>query len=200
MIDELSLSARVLLAFAAFFRVLFDGRFAAKVRALEAGAKAMSTPTASAPAPAPTPAPASAPTPAVAPATPALAEAQVVALHLFAGLQREGRLIDFVQEDLAGYSDAEVGAAARVVHEGCKKMLKGLMIPEPILPQADGANVEVAGRFDDAAIRLTGNVVGQPPFKGVLKHHGWRATKVGSLSRPSSGDPHILAPAEVELP
>src|ERR1035441_3049216 len=93
-------------------------------------------------------------------------------------LQREGRLIDFLQEDVAAFSDAEVGAAARVVHGGCKKVLKEYFTVEPILKDAEGTGITGPAGFDAQRIRLTGNVTGQPPFRGTVKHHGWEATAV----------------------
>jgi uncharacterized protein DUF2760 len=121
------------------------------------------------------------------------------ALQLLAVLQREGRLVDFVEEDLAGFPDAAIGAAARTVHAGCKKALEEIFRLEPVYREAEGAKVTVAVGFDPAAIRLTGNVVGKPPFQGSLKHHGWRAREVKLPPSPDEKDPTIVAPAEVEL-
>jgi hypothetical protein len=121
-------------------------------------------------------------------------------LFLLAMLQREGRFVDFVQEDVAGFSDEQVGAAARVVHEGCRKVVKQYLSLEPVLAQEEGATVDVPAGFDANRIRLTGNVAGAPPFKGSLKHHGWAAKDVKLPPPPSALDPKILAPAEVELP
>ncbi|HEY6100073.1 MAG TPA: DUF2760 domain-containing protein, partial [Anaeromyxobacter sp.] len=91
-------------------------------------------------------------------------------------------------------------AAARTVHEGCRRALAELFRIEPVLRDAEGALVTVERGFDPAAIRLTGGVVGDPPFRGALRHHGWRALEV-KLPPPAQGvDPAILAPAEVELP
>jgi len=109
-------------------------------------------------------------------------------LQLLAILQREGRLIDFCEEELAGFSDAQIGAAARTVHDGCRKALRSMITLEPVRTEAEGASVELPAGFDPRSVRLTGNVVGKPPFKGVLKHHGWRAAEV------------VIAPTEVELP
>ena len=109
-------------------------------------------------------------------------------LQLLAILQREGRLIDFCEEELAGFSDAQIGAAARTVHDGCRKALRSMITLEPVRTEAEGASVELPAGFDPRSVRLTGNVVGKPPFKGVLKHHGWRTAEV------------VIAPAEVELP
>jgi hypothetical protein len=114
-------------------------------------------------------------------------------------LQREGRLVDFLEEDLSGFPDASIGAAARTVHAGCKRALEEYFRLEPVLKDAEGAQVTVPRGFDAAAIRLTGNVVGEPPFKGSLRHHGWRAREV-KLPPPRDGvDAALLAPAEVEL-
>jgi hypothetical protein len=121
------------------------------------------------------------------------------ALQLLGVLQREGRLVDFLEEDLTGYPDAAIGAAARTVHEGCKRAIQELFKLEPVLRQPEGAVVEVAQGFDPAAVRLTGNVVGKPPFKGSLRHHGWRAQEVTLPPSADGMDPAIVAPAEVEL-
>lgn len=114
-------------------------------------------------------------------------------------LQREGRLIDFLQEDVAAFSDAEIGAAARVVHSGSRKVLQQYLTLAPVLADTEGAAVTVPAGFDAGRIRLTGNVTGQPPFRGSLKHHGWVATSVRLPAVPATLDPKILAPAEVEL-
>jgi hypothetical protein len=114
-------------------------------------------------------------------------------------LQREGRLIDFLQQDVAGYEDAEVGAAARVVHAGCRKVLQQYVSFEPVSKLGEGEPMTVPPGFDAQRIRLTGNVTGQPPFKGTLKHHGWIATEVRLPAVVESLDPRVIAPAEVEL-
>jgi hypothetical protein len=120
-------------------------------------------------------------------------------LAVLALLQREGRLIDFLQEDVSSYSDADIGAAARVVHTGSRKVLHQYLKLEPVLPEAEGASVSVPIGFNAERIRLTGNVAGQPPFRGTLKHHGWVASSVSFPSLPETLDPRVIAPAEVEL-
>jgi hypothetical protein len=120
-------------------------------------------------------------------------------LLLLSMLQREGRFVDFLQQDVAGFSDEEVGAAARVVHEGCRKVLKQTVVLAPVLNDAEGASVSVPKGFDAQRIRLTGNVTGEPPFKGSLKHHGWIATEVKFPAVQESLDARVIAPAEVEL-
>jgi len=118
---------------------------------------------------------------------------------VLAQFQREGRLIDFLQEEVASFSDAEVGAAARVVHAGCKKALAEYFTLEPAIQEAEGATVSLPAGFDAARIRITGNVAGQPPFRGTVKHHGWVASAVRLPAVSETLDPRILAAAEVEL-
>ena len=120
-------------------------------------------------------------------------------LAVLAMLQREGRLIDFLQEDMASFSDAEIGAAARVVHAGSRKVLAQYLTLEPVLKDAEGAAVTVPVGFDAQRIRLTGNVAGQPPYRGALKHHGWATATVRFPTNSGALDPRVLAPAEVEL-
>ena len=121
------------------------------------------------------------------------------AVQLLAILQREGRLLDFLQEDVDAYSDAQIGAAVRDIHRGCKKALAEHMPLEPVLREPENAQVRVDPGFDPSRIRLVGNVVGEPPFTGALRHHGWRIAKV-TLPSPARGtDPTVVAPAEVEL-
>src|SRR6266481_5293699 len=120
------------------------------------------------------------------------------ALHLLSLLQREGRLIDFCEEDLAGFSDAQVGAAARTVHDGCRKAVREAFTLVPVRAEREGSPVTLPAGFDPRAVRLTGNVSGSPPFSGVLRHHGWKAAQVRMPV--ASGDSSLIAPAEVELP
>lgn len=132
-----------------------------------------------------------------APAAPAEAP-ETAALRLLAALQEEGRLVDFFNEELAPYSDEQIGAATRGIHASCRKALASAVTVEPIVPGDEGATVTVPAGFDPAAIRLVGNVSGTPPFTGVLRHAGWRATKVHVPPRRGQ-DPNVIAPAEVEI-
>ncbi len=121
-------------------------------------------------------------------------------LRVLAVLQRDGRLVDFLQEDIDGYSDAQIGAAVRDIHRGCRKALRDYLTVEPILNAEEGQGVTVATDFDPAEIRLTGEVKGSPPFRGTLKHHGWRVKSVHLPMIPGARDDSaILAPAEVEV-
>ena len=185
-----SLLRRIPLAFGALFGLLADADLAGRYAALRDG---------TAPAPTSTPAPA-APAPVMPPPSPVLKEAgPEAALQLLALLQREARLIDFVGEDLSGYADADIGAAARVVHEGCAKVLREHFSLVPVRDEAEGSRVTLQAGFDAAAVRVTGNVVGQPPFAGSLRHRGWRATEVRLPKLAEQHDARVVAPAEVEL-
>ena len=177
-----SFPARLAMAFAAFWHVLANPAFAAAVARLRAGA----------------------PAPATREITPAprvpLSRAEPnAALQVLGLLQQEGRFIDFLQEDVAAYSDAQVGAAARVVHEGCRKALREHVTIEPARSEPEGARVTLQEGFDASSVRLTGNVVGRAPFTGVLTHRGWRVTEVRLPQIAAGHDLRTLAPAEVEL-
>jgi hypothetical protein len=121
-------------------------------------------------------------------------------LRVLALLQRDGRLIDFLEEDIEPYADAQIGAAVRDIHRGCRKALHEYLTIEPVMDAAEEARVTVGPDFDPAAIRLIGNVDGSPPFQGVLKHHGWRARAVQLPALPgATDDAAVLSPAEVEI-
>ncbi|AVS75380.1 DUF2760 domain-containing protein, partial [Paracidovorax cattleyae] len=141
------------------------------------------------PPPAPVPAP-----------TPVRATANVdAALQLLALLQRESRFVDFLQEDIGAYSDADVGAAARLLHGGARKVLQDTFDLEPVRTEAEGSRLTLPTGFDAATVRVTGNVVGQPPFTGTLQHKGWHATAVRLPALTEGHDTRVIAPAEVEL-
>lgn len=123
-----------------------------------------------------------------------------VPLRLLALLQREGRLLDFLMEDISAANDAQIGVAVREVHRKCQEALKKALDLEPILPQHENETVEVPAGFDPSAIRVTGNVAGQPPFRGTLIHAGWRVRAIRLHSPPEGADELVLAPAEVEIP
>ena len=121
------------------------------------------------------------------------------AVQLLALFQREGRLVDFLREDIHPYEDAQIGAAVREIHKACRQVLAEHLTLEPVLSGSEGDEVTVPKGFDPSAIRLTGNVSGEPPFHGSLRHTGWRATQVKLPAQPIGQDPKIVAPAEVEI-
>jgi hypothetical protein len=124
----------------------------------------------------------------------------VAAIQMLAILQRQGRLIDFLQEDLSPYEDAQIGAAVRNIHAGCKQALEEHVQLKPVYAEDEGSEVTVPPGFDAVATRLTGNVVGDPPFHGWLRHRGWRVVTVELPQfTVGQGKDWILAPAEVEV-
>src|SRR5262249_40222135 len=121
------------------------------------------------------------------------------ALQLLSLLQREGRLVDFLEQDITSYSDDEVGAAARLVHEGCRKTLHRLTTVRPVRAETEGTRVMLEQGFVRSEIKLIGEVTGSPPYRGTLRHRGWRAAELHLPEMVEGHDPSILAPAEVEL-
>jgi hypothetical protein len=121
-------------------------------------------------------------------------------LHLFSSLQRKGRLMDFLSQDLTDFDDEQIGAAVRTIHENCAKTLGRYVDAGPILEAEEESRIVVEPGFDPNAIRLSGNVVGEPPFTGIVRHRGWRARKVELPDLAGEPDPAIIAPAEVEIP
>ena len=121
------------------------------------------------------------------------------ALQLLGLMQREARFVDFIQEDVAPFTDAEIGAAARVVHEGCRKVLREHFTLSPVRSEAEGSRITLLAGFDAAAVRLTGNVVGHAPFTGTLSHRGWLVTEVKLPQLIDSQAAKVIAQAEVEL-
>lgn len=121
-------------------------------------------------------------------------------IQLLAILQREGRLVDFLKEDISRYNDAQIGAAARTVHTGCRKALEEVLDIQPIQKEQEGTLITIEKDFDPSTVRLTGHVVGEPPFKGTLRHHGWQVEKIKFPPLPKGQDPKVVSPAEVEIP
>jgi hypothetical protein len=176
--------SRLLFAWVCFFRVLFDVPFAQRVLSVRSGSSLPAGPV-------------TVPRPS-RPAIPPPADS-TAALQLLSILQREGRLVDFLQQDVDTFSDKEVGVAARVVHDGCRKALRTHVSIEPVRSEDEGARVKLAAGFNADEVKLVGEVKGQPPYAGLLRHRGWKATKLELPSLVGVHDPHVLAPAEVEL-
>jgi hypothetical protein len=120
-------------------------------------------------------------------------------LHLLGLLQREGRLVDFLQEEIELYEDDQIGAAVRNIHGSCRKAIQKNLPIKPIAEGDEGEAITVEKGFDPDAIKLTGRVTGEPPFKGIIRHKGWRAQKLELPDLSAIKDPTIIAPAEVEI-
>ncbi len=185
--SSLAFTTRLWFAWVCFFRALFDGDFAGRAWTVRDALPA--------PAPAPAKARAAKPERPVAPPPPSTD----AALQLLGLLQREGRLIDFLEQDVAGFEDAEIGAAARAVHEGTRKALRAHVTLATVRDEEEETKVTLAEGFDAAAVKLTGNVVGKAPYTGTLRHRGWRATKISLPVAVEGHDVRVLCPAEIEL-
>jgi len=120
-------------------------------------------------------------------------------VQLLSLLQQDGRLLDFLFEDIENYDDDQIGAAVREIHGKCRKALAKYMQIEPVRTEKEGDVVSLGAGFDASAIRMTGNVRDKVPMFGTLRHKGWKAAKVELPTRPSGADPVIIMPAEVEV-
>ena len=164
-------------AFRAFFSLIFHGRIADDILAAFERTQAA---------------------PAAVPPPPPPVETTDRATQMLTLLQRGGRLVDFLMEDLTAYSDAQVGAAVRDVHSGCRQALSRYLTLSPVLDDQEGSPVTVQAAADPARLKVVGNVAGAPPFRGVLRHRGWEATQLNLPPLPATGR-SIVAPAEVEV-
>jgi hypothetical protein len=121
------------------------------------------------------------------------------ALRMLALLQAEARLVDFLMEDLHGLPDAQIGQAVREVHKKAQTALKQHAVIEPVLGGNEGDSTTVQKGFDPSAIRVVGNVTGQPPFTGQINHPGWRVKELKLATPPEGADEFVLQPAEVQI-
>jgi len=121
------------------------------------------------------------------------------ALQLLGLLQKEARFIDFIKEDIGSYSDADIGVAARVVHEGCNKAINEHFTLATVRSESEGSKVTLPAGFDAGSVRLTGNIVGSAPFTGILVHKGWQVTELRLPKLTQGYNAKIIAAAEVEL-
>ncbi len=182
---KLSFVARLILAFRVFFRLLSDAEFASTVRDMASGETVAE------------------PQPAkgwqAVPPQRLKESAPEAALQLLGLLQQGGRFVDFLEEDVSRFSDEQVGAAARVVHDGCRKVVHEHLDIEPVRSEEEGSRITLESGFDAASVRVTGNVVGHPPSSGTLVHRGWRTGDIRLPKLTQGHDVGVLAPAEVEL-
>jgi hypothetical protein len=181
----MSFSTRVAYAFRCFFSLLFNGTIPEDILRATAGTSGTTAPIL----------PAAKPKPVEAPA-----ESFYRAVQMLALLQRDGRLIDFLSEDVSPYPDSQLGAAVRTIHTSCRQVLDRYLKLEPVIAAEEDQPVTVPAGFDPATVKLVGNVAGQPPVKGLLRHRGWRVTEVRLPSLPQGAAREIVAPAEVEIP
>jgi hypothetical protein len=180
---------RLTFAFKTFFAVLFHGRIPDDV-AITIGGATPREPVATH---------VSVPTPEKADLSAAgLPKAEPTAAQMLAVLQRDGRLVDFLMEDVAPFSDAQIGAAVRNVHAGCRDAVARYLTLEPVLASEEGARITIEPGTSAARVKVLGNVAGQPPFSGVVRHRGWMLNRTELPTLPAN-DPYVIAPAEVEV-
>jgi hypothetical protein len=123
---------------------------------------------------------------------------------LLKSLQEKGRFIDFVMDDVTKYNDAQVGAAARVVHQGCKSVIKEFLTIDSIEKNQEQTKITLEAGFNASDYKLTGNIKGDAPFNGKLVHKGWKVNevKLPKLLNNKSikvGESFVITPAEVEI-
>ncbi|MCF6764141.1 DUF2760 domain-containing protein [Thiotrichales bacterium 19S3-7] len=124
---------------------------------------------------------------------------QTAALQLLHLLQKHGRLVDFLHEDIVNYTDEEVGAGARIVHQGCKKVLSEYVQLTAIRDEKEESTITVDKGFDTQAIHIIGNIQGEPPYQGILVHKGWQVSQLKLPKVTDKAKLSIVNPAEVEL-
>jgi len=120
-------------------------------------------------------------------------------LRLLTMLQSSGRLVDFLKEDISDYSDAQVGAAVRKIHEECAKSLEDTITIRPVMAENEGTTVKVPPGYDASCIKVVGKIKGEPPYTGVLVHKGWKAHKRSLPKNLSTESSDIICPAEIEV-
>jgi Domain of unknown function (DUF2760) len=175
--------SRLVLAFKSFFNILFHGQLSDGVLT-ELGLSRRAVPASPAKAAAPGPAPA--------------AKTSDGALQILGILQRDSRLLDFLMEDVASYSDDQIGAAVRELHDQCRDAVSRYVSLQPVIDGVEGTFTQAPSK-DPSLVKFVGNVPATPPSGGILRHKGWRASKVELPPLPPKQDATILAPAEIEI-
>jgi hypothetical protein len=172
------------LAFRAFFNLLFSGELSADLmNALKVSRRVA--------------APAAAPSKAAAAAAPTVRVSDG-ALQILGIMQRDARLIDFLMEDIAAYSDDQIGAAVRELHDQCRDSIARYVTLSPVIDGVEGTYAK-APSADANLVKFVGNVPAQPPAGGTLRHKGWRAAKVDLPALAAKQDASVIAPAEIEI-
>ena len=170
---------RIVLAFRAYFNLLFSGELSPEVLISLNLSRRSATPVPAAPAA------------RVAPASDG-------ALQILGILQRDSRLIDFLMEDVSGYTDDQIGAAVRELHDQCRDAIARYVTLAPVIDGVEGTYAKTPGQ-DPNLVKFVGNVPAKPPAGGTLRHKGWRATKVDLPTLAAKQDATIIAAAEIEI-
>ncbi len=182
--------SRIVLAFRSFFAILFTGKLPIDV------AQTLGF-TQSRPQSAAKPSPPAAPAVAAKPAPQALPSDG--ALQILGILQRDSRMIDFLMEDISAYSDEQVGAAVRTLHDQSRESLNRYLSLAPVIDGVEGSFTKIDSN-DPSTVKLLGNVPATGKASGgVLRHKGWRAERIELPPLPSGQSASVIAPAEVEI-
>lgn len=120
-------------------------------------------------------------------------------VQLLALLQQDGRLVDFLNEDIEGFADDQIGAAVREIHSKCRKALNQYVTLQPVRSEKEGDTITIAPGYDASAIHISGKISDNAPMSGTLRHRGWKAVKVALPPRPGGADPTVVMPAEIEV-
>ncbi len=120
-------------------------------------------------------------------------------IRMLSLLQQSGRLIDFLKEDIQGFTDGQIGAVARKIHSDCNAILEEIVTVRPIRQENEGTTVTIDKGFDPSEIKITGNVKGEAPYTGKLVHKGWKVHKHSLPKQTGSVTPGIIYPAEIEI-
>ena len=179
---------RVFLAFGCFFNILFRGQLSdtalAALGLSRRGGAAAASPKAAVPGP--------------AAATTASVKTSDGALQILSIMQRDSRLLDFLMEDLTTYSDDQIGAAVRELHDQCRDSVSRYITLQPVIDGVEGTFAQAPSK-DPGIVKFVGNVPATPPSGGTLRHKGWRVSKVDLPALAARQDATIIAPAEIEI-
>jgi hypothetical protein len=121
------------------------------------------------------------------------------AVQILGILQRDGRLVDFLMEDLSGASDDQIGAAVRSLQEQCRESMNRYLRLTPVIDGVEGSYTKIESS-DPATVKLLGNVPASGKAQGgILRHKGWKAERVDLPALKASQANSVLAPAEIEI-
>lgn len=120
-------------------------------------------------------------------------------LRLLHYLQQSSRLIDFLKEDIKEFTDAQVGAAVRKIHQDCAQAVEELVTIRPLREEAEGTLIQIPKGYNPTEIKIIGKIKGEPPFTGILVHRGWKAQKRSLPKKTELPLSEVIASAEVEI-
>ena len=123
--------------------------------------------------------------------------------HFLGILQEKGRFMDFVMDDITSYNNEQVGAAARVVHQGCSKVMSEYFSIVPLHEGAEGDSVVLQEGYNPAEYRPVGKLADGARIQGKITHRGWKATEIKLPRRAEtaagSEDRFVITPAEIDV-